>query len=492
MNQPLQDGRVRRSAGTPNEVRGVLADTIGADRFDRYFGADLDAITVDRDTVALTVPNAFIAETLRRRFGDALEAAVKSALGDDATIRFEIDPLAAQAASHNERAVAAAAQQSTGTQTSAPARLAGPGATWRRLDDFVVGDSNRLAYQAAQRIAGGAARDQFGGLFLHGHSGLGKTHLLQGIVTRFRETNPGAKVRYTTGEQFTNAFIQALKTNKLEDFRRQHRGLDLLCVDDVHFLSQKSKTQDELLHTFDALDLCGARVVLASDEHPHQIARFCEKLVSRFISGMVVRLDKPDASTRAEIARRLLLKRGLVPLPGVGEAIAARCQGTVRELEGAVTRVVAVRELLADANAPQGAVDAACVERALGRSARPATARRPLATDEITEAVCDSLGVSKTEVLGNGRHKRVVLARSMVALLARRMTTRSFPEIAKDLRRPSHSSVVTACKRLGAQIERNEHADAGERLGVLPLASLVDRLTEAVLDRAARPGARAA
>ncbi len=489
MNTPLLD-RGTRAARTPDEVRGVVERVIGADRFDRYFGAGHDAIGLDGRVVALRVPSQFIAETLRRRFGEQLDGAARAALGDDASVRFEIDAFASDAASANEQAVVAATRADA-QPTRPNNRAVGPGATWRRLEDFVIGDSNRLAYEAANRVATGAPHDQFGGLFLHGSSGLGKTHLLQGIVSRFREAHPGAKVRYTTGEQFTNAFITALKTNKLDEFRRQHRGLDLLCIDDVHFLSQKSKTQDELLHTFDALDLSGARVVLASDEHPHKIARFCEKLVSRFISGMVVRLDKPDATIRAEIARRLLLKRGLMPATGVVEAIAARCDGTVRELEGAVTRVLAVRELLAE-SAPAGTVDVACVERALGRSSRPATAKRPIRMEEIADAVCDTLGVSKAEVMGNGRHKRVVLARSMIALLARRLTTRSFPEIARDLRRPSHSSIVTACKRISAQIERNEEADAGDRLGLLPLATILDRLTDAVHDRVARAGARAA
>lgn len=488
MTTPSLDSRAR-AARTPDEVRGVVQRVIGADRFDRYFGAGHDALGLDGRIVALRVPSQFIAETLRRRFGDQLDSAARALLGDDASVRFEIDAMASDAATANEQAVAAARAETPPHR--AASRSIGSGATWRRLDDFVVGDCNRLAYEAANRVATGAPHDQFGGLFLHGPSGLGKTHLLQGIVSRFRETHPGAKVRYTTGEQFTNAFISALKTNKLDEFRRQHRGLDLLCVDDVHFLSQKSKTQDELLHTFDALDLSGARVVLASDEHPHKIARFCEKLVSRFISGMVVRLDKPDASIRAEIARRLLLKRGIMPATGVGEAIASRCDGSVRELEGAVTRVLAVRELLADA-APAGTVDTACVERALGRSSRSTTARRPLRTEEIADAVCESLGVSKAEVLGNGRHKRVVLARSMIALLARRLTTRSFPEIARDLRRPSHSSIVTACKRLSTQIERNETADAGDLMGSLPLSALLDRLTDAVHERAARAANRAA
>ncbi|MGP1310710.1 MAG: DnaA ATPase domain-containing protein, partial [Phycisphaerales bacterium] len=440
------------AASTPDEVRGVLAAAMGSDRFARYFGDDSASLSLHRDTVALRVPNAFIAETLRRRFGEQLEQAVQHALGAEANLRFEVDPEASDAASAMERAVAAAAP--TAPQPRA-AQHVGPGATWRRLEDFVVGDSNRLAYEASLRVAGGAPHEQFGGLFLHGVSGVGKTHLLQGIVTRFRAAHPGAKVRYTTGEQFTNAFIQSLKSGSLDEFRRRHRGLDLLCIDDVHFLSQKSKTQDELLHTFDALDLSGARVVLASDEHPHKIARFCERLVSRFISGMVVRLDRPDAATRSEIARRMLLKRGLTPAPGASDAIAARCEGSVRELEGAVTRVAAVRELLSDSSAPTGVVDAACVERALGRSSSSPKVRRPISTDEITDAICDSLDVSKAEVLGNGRHKRVVLARSLAAFLARRLTTRSFPEIAKDLRRPSHSSVVTACKRLAAQLQEN-------------------------------------
>lgn len=485
LDVPLAPTNGAPASGT---LRTTLAAAIGQDRFDRYFGADPDSIRVDAGHAAVRVGTPFIAETVRRRFGDALQKAARDLLGPDAIVRVEIDPGASDAACANERAVAAtSARQQTSTRPASPTRAVGQGAAWRKLDDFIVGDSNRLAFEASSRIATADDASAFASLFLHGESGMGKTHLLQGIVTRFRERHPGARVRYTTGEQFTNAFIQALRAGKLDEFRRQFRALDLLCIDDVHFLSNKSATQSEFLHTFDAIDLSGARVVLASDEHPHKISRFNEKLVSRFVSGMVVRLERPDPRTRAEIVRRLLLRRGLIPAPGVCEGVADRCAGSVRELEGVVTRLVAIRELAPSHDDSGSTVHPSLVERALGGASRPSSAsRRPLTTEQIVDTIAEHLCVSKAELLGAGRHRRVVLARSLAAHLARQLTTRSFPEIAKDLRRPNHSSVVTACSRLAKQLLADETVDAGERHGVLALSSLVERLTAAVHDAASR------
>lgn len=466
---------------TVRALRQSLADALGKDRFDRYFGADPDAVRLDAGHAALRVSSPFIAETVRRRFGDALQQAARRLLGPDASIRVEVDPASSDAACANERAVQAAADRAQPTtQPARAARTVGPGATWRRLDDFVVGDCNRLAFEAASRVAS-TDDASFSSLFLHGESGLGKTHLLQGILSRYRERHPGARVRYTTGEQFTNAFIQSLRTGKLDEFRRQFRALDLLCIDDVHFLSNKSATQSEFLHTFDAIDLGGARVVLASDEHPHKISRFSEKLVSRFVSGMVVRLDRPEPSTRARIVRALLQRRGLVPAPGVCEAVAERSPCSVRELEGVVTRLIALRELAPTPDDAGPTVHRSLVDRAMGApTPSGAGSRRPLSADQIVESVCEHLCVSRAEVLGAGRHRRVVLARSIAAHLARQLTTRSFPEIARDLRRPNHSSVVTACSRLVKQLAADEVVDAGDRHGEVPLATLVERITTAI------------
>ena len=172
-------------------------------------------------------------------------------------------------------------------------------------------------------------------VFIHGECGVGKTHLLQAACQRHLDLNPSHAVRYTTGEQFTNEFLAAMRAAALDEFRARIRKLDLLAIDDIHFLASKTATQSEFLHTLDAIDFSGARVLLASDEHPRLIKRFSQSLVSRFLSGMVVRIDAPDRSTRLSLIRRLAATRSLPLSPAAEEMIVSRCMGSVRELEGA-------------------------------------------------------------------------------------------------------------------------------------------------------------
>src|SRR5262245_7670101 len=219
--------------------------------------------------------------------------------------------------------------------------------TFRRLDDFIVGECNKLAFSTACRLAEDADARCISPLFIHGDCGVGKTHLLQGICQRFiQATGRSHQVRYVTGEQFTNEYITAIRTNAIDAFRQKIRKLDLLAIDDVHFLSNKVRTQTEFLYTLDAIDLSGARVVLASDNHPHHIKRFDRALVSRFLSGMVVKIDRPDRSTRIELIRRLAATRGLRLNEAAVDAIAGNCVGSVREIEGAITKLAAYKALM--------------------------------------------------------------------------------------------------------------------------------------------------
>jgi len=211
--------------------------------------------------------------------------------------------------------------------------------TLRRLEDFVVGESNRLAFAASLQVADGAS-DAPGILFLHGDCGVGKTHLLQGIVRRRTQRAPRQVVRYVTAEHFTNEYIAAVRDGSLDQFRKRLRRVDLLAIDDIHFFANKSATQAEFLHTIDAIDLTGARVALVSDEHPRHIRKFSQSLVSRFLSGMVVRVERPDRDTRSQLVRRLARERGLDLTAAAEDLVAGRCAGSIREIEGAITRRV--------------------------------------------------------------------------------------------------------------------------------------------------------
>jgi chromosomal replication initiator protein len=340
-----------------------------------------------------------------------------------------------------------------------------------RLEDFEVGESNRLAYAAAVRLTEPECPRSASPLFIHGMCGVGKTHLLQAVVLRMRELGKGASAIYTTAEAFMNEFVVALRAGKIDSFRKRYRGLDLLCVDDVQFLNGKTGTQNELLHTFDAIDLSGSRVMLASDEHPRRVERLSQALVSRFMAGMVVKIDPPEAPLRARIVAKVAAKRGLQLDAASAGLIASRCTGpapTARDIEGVLTRIEALR-LLPGQNSSDGTIGLVLIRRAMGLSEGdapgPSRPVRPVRMTHIIDEVCRALRVETSELFGKGRHKRVVLARSMCATLGRSLTTMSYPEIARSLGRPNHSTVITAVKRLERQMSGDATSSVGLYLG---------------------------
>jgi chromosomal replication initiator protein len=431
----------------PGDGRDIFAQTlshlIGEERFRRYFG-DRDAIRCEGERVRVLAGSDFQAEMLSRRFGDALQEAAR-ADGRQRRVTVEVRPHDPEPA---RASFAAQAPAALPAELRRP-RRAGFG-RGRTLEDFVVGESNRLAHSAAVRLAEEGAGSALSPLFFHGACGTGKTHLLEGLARRVRERRPGARVRYTTGEAFTNQFVRAVRENSIAAFHAEHRKLDLLCVDDVHFLASKNATQAELLHTLNDLTISGAPIAMASDAHPSVITSFSRELVSRFMAGMVVQVEKPDQDLRRRLAASFAAKRGLM-LDDEGAALVARhASNSVREIEGAVVRIEAVSRLIDGAAA--GPTPLATIRRALELGS-PARSSEPIRAERIIEASAERLGVEVSEVLGRSRHRRVVAARSIAALLARRHTTLSYPELAVKLNRPNHSSVVTACQRLSRQMD---------------------------------------
>ncbi len=291
--------------------------------------------------------------------------------------------------------------------------------------------------------------EQFNPLFLHGHCGLGKTHLLQGICQRFARLHPGKRWLYLTGEQFTNEFLEALKLHKMEGFRKRIRHADLLVIDDVHFLANKKATQEEFLHTFNQIDAAaGKQIVLASDCAPRHIQSLSEQLSSRFVSGMVLRIDAPDLPTRLEILRRRAARNGWEIGDAVLMHVAQSATSSVRELEGLLLQVVAGMRLINDGSPAAQRVVASIKDRTAMRG--------PVAVERIVEAVAQHLCVEASAILGAGREKAVAAGRALAIYLARQHTGKSFPEIGRAMGNKNHSTAIAACQRVEAWIAAGE------------------------------------
>ena len=360
-----------------------------------------------------------------------------------------------------------------------PQRGTGAGSRKLRhhLEEFVVGPSNELAFAAASRVADDDASLAGTPLFIHGGCGLGKTHLLQGICNRLKHRDPSAKVHYTTGEQFTNEYITAVRTNKLDQFRRRMRQMDLLAVDDIHFIANKAATQQEFLHCFDHIELSGARVVLASDSHPKLIKQFTEALVSRCVRGMVVQIHEPDQETRIRLVRALAERRNMVMQPNAAKELAMRVDGSVREMEGLLTKLHALASL-SSSNRLGGITDPighTLVQR-LFDAEESSGRRRPIRFDDIIDAVSADLNIEQGKILGSSRNKHTVLARSATVYLARQMTSMSYPEIATAMGRKTHSTVITAAQRMQKQIDAAQPVLLPNEVSALTPGEIVERI----------------
>lgn len=466
------------------QISDRLLFSIGAQKYDKWFGHA--RLQVEGSSVHIATDSPFVANWIDAHFSNELRGIARETLGNDAEVDIRVDPECVAEAGRITTAPAPVNGSSDAASGPLPFTATRPDrrrqnrrsnaqrqGELRHFDTFIVGECNQMAYAAARRVAedDDAALDS--PLFIHGPCGVGKTHLLQSICTRFCEVHGrSSKARYVTAEQFTNEYIAAVRSNDLESFRKRIRQLDLLVIDDIHFLADKLRTQSEVLHTLDAIDLSGARIVLASDGHPRQIRSFKQALVSRFISGMVVEINRPERETRAKIIRKLARKRNLRLNDGAVEVITRHCVGSVREMEGAITKLSALNEIAGKNN--NGEVGVGLCEQLFADHHWPSNG--PIRMSSVIETVCGRLQVSHSDLIGSGRHRRVVLARALIAHLGRKLTTHSYPEIAQSIGRAYHSTVHTADQRLRRQLNNDEKVTLNDGQPPLSLRELTDQL----------------
>ncbi len=429
-----------RADGVGQAILASLADRLGPQKFNAWFKATTQ-FSCEDGHVKLNVPNPFVATWIENHFRNDVEEAVADGVGKPCPLMICVDAtLSGRFGKRQLDSQAAQVSRSTDGRARRPQEQPPAKALRHRLETFVVGPSSQLAYSTALAVAGGAS-EQFNPLFIHGGCGLGKTHLLQGVcnaATQRRGARP-VRWRYVSAEQFTNEFVSAVRSKRIAEFRDSYRRLDLLAIDDVHFLAAKKATQEELLHTFNTIDAAGKQVVMASDAHPKLVGKFTEQLISRFVSGMVVRIDPPDAATRVKILRRRAAAMHAAVPEEVLAYIAQHIRGNVRELEGALVKLTALGALRGESISLTMATDALAEHLAQTDSA--------LTLGDIESIVAAYFALTPADLHSSRRTRTVSLARMIAMTLARRHTPMSYPEIARFMGK-NHSSAVLAVQRM--------------------------------------------
>ncbi len=443
------------------EVQEALKEHVQPEQFETWFRrAALRA--VDEHEVELAVQNNFAREWLENYYRQQVQEAIQRVLGSHRHVRFTVDPELVVPRREPEAAAAKAPEVAPPVEPVEPARVVAPpkaraavsqgGLLWNSdvvlnpkytFDNFVVGPCNRFAH-AASMGAGESPGKLYNPLFLHGSVGLGKTHLLQSICFSILDRWPETLILYLSSETFVNHFINALENGDLAAFRHKYRNIDVLVVDDIQMLANKERTQEEFFHTFNTLYNAGKQIVLSSDSPPKDIPTLQERLVSRFKWGLVTEIEMPCYETRMAIVKRKSRERGHEISDEVAQLLAERIETNVRELEGAVNKIIGYASLT-------------------GRPIQVSLAREALrdifemrrgepSMDDIVQVVTEHFGVKLSDLQSKRRTASVTYPRQVAMYIARKVTRHSLEEVGRFFGGRDHSTVLYAIERIEGRI----------------------------------------
>jgi chromosomal replication initiator protein len=420
-----------------NEVSGRLKGALNETTYQTWF-AEAGGLELSDDAFVLGVPNDFTREWIEGHFLGLIGAAVRDVTGQERRIALSV----------RERVPLEAPTLLEPPRRGAVGSVEGAMNPKYTFDLFVIGSSNRFAHAAALAVAEAPAQ-AYNPLFIYGGTGLGKTHLMQAIAQYVGEHSVDLSVRYVTSETFMNDFINSLRDKRIEGFKQRYRTYDLLLVDDVQFFEHKERIQEEFFHTFNSLYEAGSQIVMSSDRPPRDIATLEERLRSRFEWGLITDIQPPDLETRIAILRKKVKTDGI----NVGDAqvlsfIASRVSTNIRELEGALTRVVAFASLTGRPLSVELAEDVL-------KDVFPQGDAVEVSIRRIQELVSERFQLTLDELTGDKRSQNIVYPRQVAMYLSRELTDSSLPKIGKEFGGRDHTTVIHATSKIARLIKED-------------------------------------
>jgi chromosomal replication initiator protein len=401
------------------------------------------AISLKGTTLIVEAPNEFAREWLDGNYKDILTEILYDLVGENMTLRFVIpntnleeEPVTPSTATKK--------QTKQETSTDSPNSMLIPKYTF---ETFVIGSGNRFAHAASLAVAEAPAK-AYNPLFIYGGVGLGKTHLMHAIGHYVLEHNPDAKVVYLSSEKFTNEFINSIRDNRPEDFRNKYRNVDILLIDDIQFLAGKESTQEEFFHTFNALHEENKQIVISSDRPPKEIPTLEDRLRSRFEWGLITDITPPDLETRIAILRKKAKAEGLDIPNEVMLYIANQIDTNIRELEGALIRVVAYSSL------ENKDINADLAAEAL-KSIIPSSKPKTITIKDIQREVGEEYGIKMEDFVSKKRTKTIAFPRQIAMYLSRELTDSSLPKIGEEFGGRDHTTVIHAHDKISKMLDED-------------------------------------
>ncbi|HET8606960.1 MAG TPA: chromosomal replication initiator protein DnaA [Gaiellaceae bacterium] len=431
------------------EIADRLQGTLNETTYQTWFG-EVEGVGLAEDVFVLGVPNDFTREWIEGHFLGLIGAALEDATGRE--LRIELEVLPGTAPVEQQLPAPLPAEAEAVTAVAEPVESRRPDSSGMNpkytFDSFVIGSSNRFAHAAALAVAEAPAQ-AYNPLFIYGGTGLGKTHLLQAVANYVGMHSGNMTVRYVTSETFVNDFINSLRDKRIEGFKQRYRTYDVLLIDDVQFLEHKERIQEEFFHTFNSLYEAGRQIVMSSDRPPREISTLEERLRSRFEWGLITDIQPPDLETRIAILRKKVKVDGThVPDEQVLTFIAGRVSTNIRELEGALTRVVAFSSLTGRPMTVDLAQDVL-------KDVFPQGEQAAVSIDKIQVLVADRFGLSLDELCGDRRSQNIVYPRQVAMYLSRELTDSSLPKIGKEFGGRDHTTVIHATSKIARLIRED-------------------------------------
>jgi chromosomal replication initiator protein len=421
-------------------VLGELQVSLSPANFETWL-KDTTLVDIDDNRYRIAAPNGFARDWLDNRYRTLVSQTLARVVGGSVQVEFIVadapGPVPDQA---NEDVLLPPPASAGGNTVNLNSRYT--------FSNFIVGSANRLAHAAALSVAERPGH-AYNPLFLYGGVGLGKTHLMHAIGNAVATKFPRKRILYATSEKFTNDFINSIREQRMEDFRNRYRRIDVLLIDDIQFIAERERTQEEFFHTFNAIHEAGKQIVLSSDRPPKAITTLEERLRSRFEWGLIADLTPPDLETRIAILRSKAEDQlNLIP-PEVIEFIARKVVSNVRELEGALNRVIAYASM---SGMPINNELASAVLSNVMYNPK----KRSITPQRIVRAVADYYGVNLDQLRSSKRDRAIVVPRQIAMFLIREETDISLLRIGAELGGRDHSTVLHACDKIARELSEND------------------------------------